>query len=157
MINFPVKKNNRVTSPLSEMESLRQEMDRFFDLSFPGLLGRGSGLSENSLWSPSVDVIETHHHYQITADLPGLDKKDISVELEETALTITGERRQEATSKDTGYLRSERHYGRFRRRLHLEAAIDISQAKAVFKNGELKLTLPKKEESRTRQIQIDVE
>lgn len=121
--------------------SLHREVNRLFDDVFSGfgISGLG-GLDRTSSW-PRVELGETDKELRITAELPGLDEKDIDITIEEGVLTLRGEKRSEIEEKDRGY--SERSYGRFERRLGLPKGIDRDGANAAFKNGVLTVTLPK--------------
>jgi HSP20 family protein len=141
------------------MNRFADEMERLFeDFGFGrGLLApRGWGETRQSLWSPPVEVLERGGQLIIRADLPGLSKNDVKVEITDEALTIQGERKQEREENREGYHRSERSYGSFYRSIPLPEGIDPEQAKASFREGVLEVTLPapKREERRGRQIDI---
>jgi len=128
----------RAEHPLS---SLHREVDRLFDDVFrgfgmPSLAGFDRGLA----W-PSVELGETEREIRITAELPGLDEKDVELTLEDGVLTLRGEKKSEVEDKDRGY--SERSYGRFERRIGLPKGIEVDKANATFRNGVLTVTLPK--------------
>ena len=157
MINFPIKKSsNRLFNPLQEIENLRREMDQIFDLSFPGFLNGGSSLIEGQ-WVPSLDVVDEKNHLLVKVDLPGLTKNDINVSVEDKYLTIRGEKREDKHIKQDDFLRTERYYGRFSRSLHLPAHVDSNKTKATFKDGVLELRLPKKEEFKSKRIEVNIE
>ncbi len=120
-------------------------LDRFFE-------GWPSVFSEEPLW-PSVDVSESKKKFTVTAELPGLEAKDVDVSIENGVLTIKGEKRREHEEKDENYHRIERSYGRFSRSFKLDG-IDEEKIKAKFKNGVLTLTLPKRKESVGKQIEV---
>ena len=107
-------------------------------------------------WTPRVDVHETDKEILIDAELPGIDKKDIQVELKENLLTIIGERKQERTSKNEECSRVERHYGKFERSFGLPDTVHSEKVNAEYKNGVLTLTLPKTEKAMPKEIKIDV-
>jgi len=117
----------------------------------------GSGTSkEASPWSPRLDVRESKDAYVLYADLPGLDKKDIQVSVEEGLLSIRGERKALSDAKDDegGWHRQERSYGNFLRTVKVGDAIDAAKVQAEYKDGVLTLTLPKKEAAKPKQITI---
>lgn len=118
--------------------SLHREMNRLFDDAFRnfGAAPLGGGVT----W-PSVEVSETDRMVQVTAELAGLDEKDVELRVEDNVLTIKGEKRTETEDKERHY--SERYYGRFERRLAIPAEIDEERAEATFKNGVLTVALPK--------------
>ncbi len=134
-------------------ESLRHEIDRLFDdfhpfgWDFPStrsLLGFQMPRAARENWqvmAPAVDVSEKDGEYEVTAELPSLDEKDVEVIVEEGVLTLRGEKKSEVEDKDRGY--SERSYGRFERRIGLPKGIEQDKASATFKNGVLTVTVPK--------------
>ena len=152
--------------PFSMMNALHREIDRMFDGFGGGLLrspffgrdlDRGGGLGdiERSLWAPQVEMFEKDGKLHITADLPGLDKKDVHIELKDDVLTIEGERRSEQRDEKGSW--SERSYGRFFRSIPLPEGINAENANAKFENGVLDITLdaPKiLEKPKGRQIEI---
>jgi len=101
---------------------------------------------EKSDWYPSVDVSENDDKIKLEADLPGMKKDDIDVNIDGNVLSIKGERKREEETEEEGYHRAERNYGKFQRTFTLPANVDAKNAKANFKDGVLKLTLPKLEE-----------
>jgi HSP20 family protein len=105
---------------------------------------------------PQVDVNEDEKQIKVTAELPGMDEKDIDVALSGNSLTIKGEKQEETEDKGRNYYRSERRYGSFHRVIPLSAEVDQDKAKADFKNGVLRITLPKTGEARKRRKKIDV-
>ena len=123
--------------------SLHREVNRLFDDVFrgfgvPALAGFDRGLA----W-PHVELGESDKEIRVTAELPGLDEKDVDISVEEGVLTIRGEKKSEAEDKDRGY--SERSYGRFERRISLPRGIERDKASATFNNGVLTVTLPRSE------------
>ena len=134
----------RAASPLS---AFHQEMDRLFSDFFGDAgLTPFRGL-EAGTFVPRVEVKEDDKQCQVTAELPGIDEKDIHISVTDDILTIEGEKKSETEEKEKGTYRSERYYGAFRRELHLPSGIDMQKAEASFKNGVLKLTLPKTEQA----------
>ena len=108
-------------------------------------------------WTPAMDLVETEDAFVATADLPGLAKEDITISLDEGALSISGERRVESrdtTAETKGFRRFERAHGNFHRAIHLPQGIDQENVAASFENGVLTLSLPKQEPSRSRTIAI---
>lgn len=121
--------------------SLHRDMNRLFDEALRGfgLAGEPAGLG--ALAFPSVELSDHGAELRVTAELPGLEEKDIEVELVDGVLTLKGEKRTEIEDKERRY--TERSYGRFERRLALGAEIDEDKVKAQFRNGVLTITLPK--------------
>jgi len=137
--------------PFDELASLRERVNRLFNET----LGE-SGVAPLRSWRPACDIKETDSEVIITADLPGLTKDDITVEVNGDVLTLSGERKHEAEDKKEGYHRIERAYGRFQRTFSLGTEVNLDAIKAVFKDGVLTITLPKSEAVKPKQIPIDV-
>ena len=109
----------------------------------------------NYCFQPSVDVLEDDEKYLLRADLPGVDKKDVKIEYKNGVLTISGEKKSDDEEKKDKYYRRERCYGSFRRAFNVGDGIDTEKIKADYKDGILSLSLPKKEEEKAREIQIN--
>jgi len=105
-------------------------------------------------WSPSVDIFETENEVVIKAELPGMEAKDIDIKLENNVLMLRGDRRFEKETKNENYHRVERSYGNFTRSFSLPAFVDDSNVRAEYKNGLLRIVLPKKEQARSKEIKI---
>jgi len=135
--------------------SLHRDVNRLFDDVFRGFGVPSLGSFERSFASPHVEFGETDTEIHVTAELPGLDEKDVELALEDGVLTLRGEKRSEIDDKDRGY--SERSYGRFERRIALPKGIEADKAGATFRNGVLTITLPKSAASNenVRRIPID--
>jgi HSP20 family protein len=136
--------------------ALHREMNRMFDDVFRGFdlapFGLGSRTLEGLGW-PQIDIEETDKEVRITAELPGLDEKDISLEIANGVLSISGEKKSE--SEDQARRFSERYYGRFERRIPLER-VEEDKVSAAFKNGVLTVTVPKSAEAKNvRRIAIN--
>lgn len=108
-------------------------------------------------WSPRVDIHETDNEFVISAEIPGISKKDVKVDVDDDILTISGERKQESDEKGKNYHRIERRYGSFRRSFTLPDNADKDKIKASFKDGILNLSIPKapKPEAKAIEIKID--
>src|SRR5262249_21559769 len=140
-------------SPFSVMRRLSEEMDRAFASSFG--LTRGWSWDDPGGWAPPVEVRERNNNLEITAELAGLNKGDLKVEVNEEGLVIQGEKRREQQTSEGGYHRSERTYGHFYRRIPVPEGAEADKAKAEFKNGILEVRVPLSEQHRkTRQIPI---
>ena len=127
--------------------TLRREMDRLFDDAFRGFGVPSLGFGRNGGW-PSLEVSETEKDVKVTAELAGLDEKDVEVLLAEGVLTIRGEKKSE--TEDKGRHFSERYYGRFERRVALPAEVDEDKVQASFENGVLTVTMPKSAKAQER-------
>ncbi len=137
--------------------SLRREMNRLFDDVFRSVDSRLPAFSSLSSFSaawPNVEIAETDKEIRVSAEVPGLDEKDIEVLLGDGVLTLKGEKRSEAEDKDKQF--SERFYGRFERRIPLGVEVDDDEIAARFKNGVLNIVLPKsaKAQSQVKRIAI---
>ena len=141
-------------SPFERLSTLRDEMNQLFDLSAPGFGDREDRLL--GVWSPPLDVFQDKDHVFVKAELPGMKKEDIRISLHENTLTISGERKQEQEVKEGDGYRSERFFGRFHRSVTLPLAVQTSDVKAQYKDGILAITLPKAEEAKPRQIEVQV-
>jgi HSP20 family protein len=141
---------------LDPLRPLRREMDRLFDGFFAGLAAPPAGGDSGRILTPDIDVSENDREIRIAAELPGIDEKDIEVTVAEDMLTIRGEKKEERERKERDYHLMERSYGTFSRTLRLPFAVDAGQATAVFKDGVLKITIPKPQEvlEKTRKIAV---
>lgn len=133
--------------------ALHREMNRLFDDAVHNFGLAPFGREFAAGW-PSVEVSETETEVKVTAELAGLDDKDIELHVEDNVLTLRGEKRTEIEDKERRY--SERAYGRFERRLSLPAEVDEDAASATFKNGVLTVTLPKTQDARTQTKRIPI-
>jgi HSP20 family protein len=107
-------------------------------------------------WTPGVDILESENDLVLTADVPGIELKDIEIRIENGTLTIKGERKFEGKAGDQGYHRIERNYGTFARSFALPASVDTEKVKAEYKNGVLTVTLPKKDVAKPRTVKVEV-
>ena len=127
-----------------------------FDNTLQRLWTGESKLNDDAAWAPRVDVREKKDHYLIDADLPGVKKEDIKLEANKGILTISGERKSEEKEEENGYTKIERHYGKFERSFTLPENIKTEKIDAEYKDGTLKVKLPKPEEKKPKQIGIKV-
>jgi HSP20 family protein len=145
----------RELAPFKDFERMKEEMDRFWDSFLEGTLqGRGEDRTE---WFPSLDVSETKNDFVVKAELPGMDLKDIDVSLTDGMLTITGEKRQEKEEKEGNYRLIGRSYGTFSRSVSLPRDVKNDKVSASYKDGILRVVLPKSEEAKKKEIKIKVE
>jgi HSP20 family protein len=107
-------------------------------------------------WSPAVDIYETENDLVLKADVPDVELKDIEVRVENQTLTISGERKFEHEQNAKGYHRIERSYGSFVRSFAVPSTVDTEKVAAEFKNGVLRVSLPKKEAAKPRQVKVEV-
>lgn len=138
-------------SPFDQLATLRDEMNRLFEGSF-GM--RDFGLFSG--WSPALDVYEDKDNVIVKLEVPGMKKEEIDISLHDGMLTITGERKQEKQAGEGETFRSERYFGRFHRSITLPAQVNGDRVKATYKDGILAVELPKTEEAKPKQIQVNV-
>jgi HSP20 family protein len=137
--------------PLRELGTLQSEMNRLFNTVFDAPGGNGGALRR---WMPAMDLLETGDHFVLRADLPGMSEEDVNIELEDSTLTISGERKTEHESSEEGYYRVERASGSFHRSLTLPKGVDPEAVSANFDRGVLEVRIPKPEARKPRKIQI---
>lgn len=144
MKTLPVRTNRSLT-PWFFNDDLESTLDRFFrNTAAPG-----------AAFAPAVDLHETEDAYVIEADLPGMKKDDINIEVLEDTVTIQGVRNDETEEKRENYHRIERHRGEFKRSFRIPGGFDASAVKAEFNDGVLKLNLPKQEVQKARRISVN--
>ena len=136
--------------PAREVDSLQNEVNRVFDAFFGG----GSGGSRTRRWVPAMDLVETDDHLVLRADLPGLRKDDVELEVKDGVLTISGERKAEHEEKSEGYYRVERAFGHFSRSLTIPDGVDADAIAADFADGVLEVRIPKPAERKPHRIAI---
>src|SRR3954454_7048609 len=140
--------------PAREVASLQQEMNRLFSSFFDAPSG-GAGNGETvRRWVPAMDLVETDDSFVLKADLPGLDEKDVKIEVEDGVLTVSGERKAEHEEKREGYYRVERAFGSFGRSLTLPQGVSAEAIAADFTDGVLEVRIPKPEEKRPHRVAI---
>lgn len=164
---LPITKSSPAPAAAGEawrpFQALRNEIDQIFDdfgsgfwnRPFRSLARLERDLSKRAS-APAVDVTESDKAYEITAELPGLDEKNIDIKVANGGLTIRGEKREETEEKKKDYYVSERHYGSFERHFTLPDSVNSDKIEANFKNGVLKVTLPKTEEAQKPAKSINV-
>lgn len=132
---------------------IQKDMDGLFNLSLFGDVARDVGIFKNA-FVPALDVYEDKENFVVTADLPGLRQDEIEAQVIDDILTIKAKRQQETEKKQKNYYRLERTQGSFSRSIALPKYVDVSKAKATYKDGVLELVVPKSEEARKKQIKI---
>jgi HSP20 family protein len=153
------------SSPFAFMRRFSEEMDRLFeDFGF----GRGwvapefeHGLDQlgalaGASWAPQVEVLQRDNELMIRADLPGMTKDDVKVDIANNAVVIRGERKSQREENEKGYYRSERSYGSFYRRIPLPSGVNADEANADFRNGVLEITMPATHTAEEKQRQIEI-
>jgi len=141
-------------SALDRWSNLRDELNSFFDMPFWSGFGRTGQLFTG--WSPALDLYESGDHFVAVVELPGMRKDVIDISLHDGTLTISGERKRESNNNDNDETaqRTERYVGTFRRSISLPTRVDPSKVAATYEDGILKVTLPKAEEAKPKQIQV---
>lgn len=142
--------------PFKEMATLQDRMGRLLDEAW-GRPRRGEEDFITGSWLPAVDVREDKDNLEIMAELPGMEPKDVDVAVENGILTIKGARQFEKAAEGETYHRVERSYGAFERSFTLPSNVEPDKIKAVYRNGVLQLTLPKREEAKPKSISIKVQ
>jgi HSP20 family protein len=149
---------NKLTTwnPFRELDELENRLGAFFRRGFPSWTGKAEtlGLPE---WSPQVDISEDEKEYLVKADLPEMKKEDIKVTFENGLLSISGERKTEKEEKKKRYHRIERSYGKFERTFTLPEDADATKFAAEFKDGVLKVHVPKNPAAKPKPVQIKVQ
>src|SRR3954468_5601125 len=145
----------RTSQPVSLFGPLHREIDRLFDDFTRGGLGVMATPAQTNLL-PSIDVTETEKQIEITAELPGLERKDVEISVDDDVLTIRGEKKVEAKEEDKSknYHVTERSYGVFFRAIQLPAGVDPASIQATMSNGVLKVTIPKPAKSEPKKIEV---
>lgn len=141
--------------PFREVSKLRREMDRLWEDYFGP--GRKALRPMEMEWMPSVDVSETEDKVVVKAEVPGMEAKDIDISLSGDVLTIKGEKKAEKEESGENFHLVERSYGSFSRSLRLPVGVEADKIEASYKQGVLTVTCPKKEEVKTKAIEIKAE
>lgn len=142
--------------PFRDMLSLQERVNRIFEESFRTRTSGEEDWALGGSWAPAVDIYEQDNNIVLKAELPGLDPKDVDIRLENNTLTLQGERKLDTEVKRESYHRVERSYGTFTRSFTLPAVVDQQNIKADYREGVLRVTLPKREEAKPKQISISV-
>lgn len=138
-------------TPTRTLRDLQREVDGIFDRFF----NRGSSEeSTSAVWAPRTDLLETDDSFELRLDVPGMKKEDININLENSTLTVRGQRESKRTDDTEDYVRVERAFGTFHRTFTLPDAVDSEQIEATYEHGVLTITVPKTKENTRRQIEI---
>jgi HSP20 family protein len=143
--------------PFMDLSRWEGEMDRMMDRFFYRRMFPRWRERAVEITAPAVDLYDEKDEIVVKAELPGMDKENIEVNLSDHHLTITGEKKKEEEIKEENYYRSERTYGKFLRTLELPADVHADKVKAAFKNGILEVRLPKTEAAKAKDIKVKVE
>jgi HSP20 family protein len=140
-------------TPRGNLQSFQDEMNRLFNQFFQGGTGEEAGWGVRT-WAPPVDIYETDDALILTAELPGVSKDDVSIEIHQNTLILRGQRQHEAEVKEDKYHRVERAYGAVQRSFMLPTLVDQEHVQATYKDGVLELRLPKSEAAKPKRIAI---
>ena len=143
----------RRVDPFQELMGMQERMNQIFRNNFAGY---GDDTLTSGAWAPAVDIYETSDAVEMTFEIPGVNQKDIRVNIENNLLTVSGERKFEHEDRRDNYHRVERNYGAFQRSFTVPSTIDPNRINAVFENGLLRLTLQKRPETQPRAIEVKV-
>jgi len=138
--------------PFRDLVTLRERMNRLFE-DMAVSRGEEKDLATSS-WAPAVDIYETENEVVLTAEIPGIEEKDIEIKVEDNTLTLKGERKFEKETKEENYHRIERAYGSFFRSFTLPTYVDQDKVEAEHENGVLKIHMPKRAELKPRKVKI---
>jgi len=134
--------------PVNLFNQFNDEMNRYFSLT------RTGAANQEHDWVPTVDIREEDKQYLLTADIPGVNRKDIEITLEEGVLTVKGERNTETDVSEAGYRRRERTHGTFMRQFTLPDTVNATSISATAKDGVLEITIPKQDKPEARKITV---
>jgi HSP20 family protein len=138
--------------PFRDIVTLREKMNRLFE---DAVTARGEEKDMiSSTWAPSVDIYETESSLILTAEVPGIEEDNIEIKIEDNTLSLSGERKFEKETKEESYYRIERSYGSFYRSFTIPRHIDQEKIKAEHDNGVLRVTMPKKPESKPKTVKV---
>ncbi|MGB3097238.1 MAG: Hsp20/alpha crystallin family protein [Candidatus Deferrimicrobiaceae bacterium] len=144
----------RWLDPFRDLSAIQERMNQIFEDALARSRGREEGL-RTGMWTPAVDIYENSDFVVVKAELPGVEKNQISVEVKDGILSLRGERKFEKEVKEESFHRIERSYGSFQRSFSLPVSVDQDQVTARFEDGVLEVKLPKKEKAKPKQIQVD--
>ena len=145
----------RWKDPIGELSSIHERMNRLFGEAFGPARAQEEGWIRS--WEPAVDIYETDDAIVVKAEVPGVEREQVHVEVKDGILTLRGERKFERDVKEESYHRVERSYGTFLRSFSLPVSVDQDQVKATFRDGVLEVELPKKEQAKPKQIQVNID
>jgi HSP20 family protein len=147
-------------NPMRDLMSMEREFNKIFN-SLERKFGFNEGERdneefENAIWMPMTDILEDDNQYYLNIDLPGIKKEDVKINYNNGLLSISGERKMENVEKNAKYHRAERVYGKYYRSFTLPQKIKENEIDAEFKDGQLKISIPKAEEAKPKQLEIKV-
>ncbi len=149
-MNSLITRRSYPASPFASLLNLSRDFDRLLETPWTSL--PRDGFQGDFL--PAMELHEDNDTFTVSLELPGVDKKDVSITFQDNVLTVSGERKQEREVKENEVLRSERYYGRFERQISLGQPVMADKVKAAYKDGVLRITLPKAAEAKAKTIDI---
>lgn len=138
-------------APFREIETLQRELNQLFDT-----LGSESGRPEMVAFAPAAEIHETADAVQLRIEIPGIDAKDLDIQVTSEAVSISGDRKSETRTEEKGVIRSEFRYGSFRRVIPMPTRIQNDKVEAEYKDGILNLTLPKVEQEKNKVVKVNL-
>ncbi len=143
-----------ITRRTRNLGDLQREIDRLFGRFSPSRDQDGDRSSRQSVWAPRMDLLETEGAYRIRLDVPGMSKDDLTINYQDNELTVSGERTNDRPGDDAEFVRVERPFGHFHRAFTLPQTVDAAGIEATYENGVLTISVPKTEDVKPRQIEI---
>jgi HSP20 family protein len=140
--------------PFHELSGFQDEMNQLFEDFFGRVPARR--MFSEGFWAPLMDIEETKDEILVKAELPGMRKEEVKIQINNDVLAITGERKREDETREKTYHRIERAYGKFQRMIRLPTEVDATKVKATYENGVLTIRLPKSEQAKPKEIAIEV-
>jgi HSP20 family protein len=140
--------------PFRELSGFQDEMNHLFEDFFGRVPARR--MFSEGFWAPLMDIEETKDEILVKAELPGMRKEEVKIQINNDVLSITGERKREEETREKTYHRIERAYGKFQRMIRLPTEVDANNVKATYENGVLTIRLPKSEQAKPKEIAIEV-
>jgi HSP20 family protein len=140
---------------MRDLAGIQDKMNQIFEDTFTRTRGRDEAMT-GGMWTPAVDIYETDSSVVVKAELPGVQKEAVGVEVKDGVLSLRGERKYEKEVKEENFHRIERSYGTFHRAFSLPTTVDQDKISAVMRDGVLEVTLPKKEAAKPKQISVTV-
>ncbi|WP_448572804.1 Hsp20/alpha crystallin family protein [Trichothermofontia sp.] len=138
--------------PFREIDTLQRQMNRLFDELIPSVRETGNGIA----FVPPAEMEETADAIHLKLEVPGMDAKDLDVQVSADSVSITGERKSETKTEEKGMTRTEFRYGKFQRVIPLPVRVQNTHVQAEYKDGILKLTLPKAEEEKNKVVKVNL-
>ncbi|MFZ1081900.1 MAG: Hsp20/alpha crystallin family protein [Candidatus Kryptoniota bacterium] len=151
LIRFKPEREISAWTPFRDLVNMQREVGHLFGSLFADVDGTGNFVAS---WSPRTDVIENKEAYVIKAELPGVNRSDVKITLNENVLTIKGEKKQEKEENEKNFHRVERSYGSFERSFTLPIGVKSDKIDAAYKDGILTIILPKAEETTPKEIEV---